>query len=161
MKIKVVRVFLKKKIFFIDTQDSTLNSPLLLSLLSSPPLHCSVSLLSLSTPPPPPPPPAVVVVHWTRQIKEVLSSQESMDSMDNSGPLEEIGFWKERCEDLSGLTSQLNEPSMQRVVQIIDKAKSSYVAPFNKLARVIQVRRQDTKTLVVFVVCSHTYNIRI
>ena len=80
-----------------------------------------------------------MVVHWTRQIKEVLSSQESMDTMDNSGPLEEIGFWKERCEDLSGLTTQLNEPAMQRVLQIIDKAKSSYVTPFNRLARVIKV----------------------
>ena len=65
-----------------------------------------------------------------------------MDTVDNSGPLEEIEFWKERCEDLSGLTSQLNEPAMQRVVQIIDKAKSSYVAPFNRLARVIQVKQR-------------------
>jgi len=91
----------------------------------------------------------VVVVHWTRQIKEVLSSQESMDTVDNSGPLEEISFWKERCEDLSGLTSQLNEPSMQRVVQIIDKAKSSYVAPFNRLAWVIQVGGWDQMHMCV------------
>ena len=44
----------------------------------------------------------VIVIHWTRQIKELLSSQESLESADTSGPLQEIEFWRARCEDLSG-----------------------------------------------------------
>ena len=83
---------------------------------------------------------AVVVVHWTRQIKEALASQEAMESVDNCGPLEEIEFWRERCEDLSGLTTQLNKPDMLHVVHIIERAKSSFVTPFRRLSHLIQAR---------------------
>lgn len=86
-----------------------------------------------------PSPTVVVVIHWTRQIKEVLTSQEAMESSDSSGPLEEIEFWRARCEDLSGLTTQLDQPGVIKVVKIIQKAKSSYLAPFQRLSRQIQV----------------------
>ena len=81
----------------------------------------------------------VVVIHWTRQIKEVLTSQEAMESSDSSGPLEEIEFWRARCEDLSGLTTQLDQPGVIKVVSIIQKAKSSYLTPFQRLSQQIQV----------------------
>ena len=80
-----------------------------------------------------------MVIHWTRQIKEVLTSQEAMESSDSSGPLEEIEFWRARCEDLSGLTTQLDQPGVTKVVNIIQKAKSSYLTPFQRLSRQIQV----------------------
>lgn len=80
------------------------------------------------------------MIHWTRQIKEVLANQEAMETADSSGPLEEIEFWRARCEDLSGLTTQLDKPGIVRVVKILDKAKSSYLAPFQKLSRMIQVK---------------------
>lgn len=79
-----------------------------------------------------------MVIHWTRQIKEVLASQEAMESADSSGPLEEIEFWKARCEDLSGLTTQLDKPGILKVVKIIERAKSSYLPPFRKLSRMIK-----------------------
>lgn len=85
------------------------------------------------------PPSLVVVIHWTRQIKEVLAAQDAMESADSSGPLEEIEFWRARCEDLSGLTTQLDQPGVIKVVKIIQKAKSSYLAPFQRLSRLIQV----------------------
>ena len=62
-----------------------------------------------------------------------------METADSSGPLEEIEFWRARCEDLSGLTTQLDKPGIVRVVKIIEKAKSSYLTPFKKLSRMIQV----------------------
>ncbi len=80
------------------------------------------------------------MIHWTRQIKEVLANQEALESADSSGPLEEIEFWRARCEDLSGLTTQLDRPGIVRVTQIVEKAKSSYLTPFKKLTRMIQVQ---------------------
>ncbi len=62
-----------------------------------------------------------------------------MESGDSSGPLEEIEFWRARCEDLSGLTTQLDKPGILKVVKIIERAKSSYLAPFKKLSRQILV----------------------
>lgn len=62
-----------------------------------------------------------------------------METADSSGPLEEIEFWRARCEDLSGLTTQLDQPGVTRVIKIIEMAKSSYLAPFKKLSNLIQV----------------------
>ena len=93
---------------------------------------------------------SVVIIHWTRQIKELLSSQESLDTSTSSGPLEEIEFWRARCEDYSSLTRQLDQPGVKKVTRIVQRAKSSYVEPFQKLSRQIQV---DCRCIY----CRHVY----
>lgn len=79
------------------------------------------------------------MIHWTRQIKEVLNSQDAYESTENSGPLEEIVFWHSRCEDLSGISSQLGKPGVKQIQAILEQTKSSYVGPFKKLSKLIQV----------------------
>ena len=79
------------------------------------------------------------MIHWTRQIKEVLSSQDTFEAAENSGPLEEIEFWRSRCADLSGISAQLDKPGVKRIQSILEHSKSSYVAPFLKLSKLIQV----------------------
>lgn len=74
------------------------------------------------------------MIHWARQIKEVLSTQDAFEMAENSGPLDEIEFWKNRCADLSGITTQLDKPGVKRITQILELAKSSYVTPFLKLS---------------------------
>ena len=34
------------------------------------------------------------MIHWTRQIKEVLSSQDALETSENAGPLEEVQFYR-------------------------------------------------------------------
>lgn len=82
----------------------------------------------------------VVFVHWIRQIKEMVISQQGIDTSENAGPLQEIEFWKERCDDLSGLTKQLEQPGIQRVIKILEAAKSSYLTLFYKLTKQMQAR---------------------
>ena len=84
------------------------------------------------------------MIHWTRQIKEVLSSQDALQTAENSGPLEEIEFWKNRCADLSGISQQLDKPGVKRITHCLELAKSSYVAPFLKLSGQIKVRSSMT-----------------
>ena len=43
------------------------------------------------------------MIFWTRQIKEVLNAQDALETSESSGPLEEIEFWNNRCQDLSGM----------------------------------------------------------
>jgi len=93
----------------------------------------------------------VVMIHWTRQIKEVLASQESLETANSSGPLEEIEFWRARCEDLSGLTQQLDKPGVVRVTTIVEKAKSSYLAPFRKLSQLIQESHANANNCLKFI----------
>ncbi|XP_067117224.1 dynein axonemal heavy chain 2-like [Osmerus mordax] len=80
----------------------------------------------------------MVMIHWTRQIKEVLNAQETVETGDSSGPLEEISFWKSRCADLSGISQQLQKPGVRHIQATLQLCKSSYVPPFCKLAQQIQ-----------------------
>ncbi|KAJ3172703.1 Dynein heavy chain 2, axonemal, partial [Geranomyces variabilis] len=79
-----------------------------------------------------------LVVHWTRQIKEVINNQHASETTENSGPIEEIQFWRSRCEDLSGISDQLNRKDVQQILKILDMAKSSYLEQFIRLVNLIQ-----------------------
>ncbi|KAI8904300.1 dynein heavy chain and region D6 of dynein motor-domain-containing protein [Gorgonomyces haynaldii] len=87
-----------------------------------------------------------LLVHWTRQIKDVVNAQHISESSDTSGPLEEIQFWRSRCDDLSGISDQLNRSDVKRIIQILENAKSSYLDQFTRLANLIQegtIQAQD------------------
>ncbi|XP_039605580.1 dynein heavy chain 2, axonemal [Polypterus senegalus] len=92
----------------------------------------------------------IVVIHWTRQIKEVLSAQEAVERGDNSGVLEEIDFWKNRCADLSGISEQLNKPGVQHIQAILELSKSSYLGPFRKLSKQIQDGSMQAQSNLLF-----------
>ena len=79
------------------------------------------------------------MIHWARQIKEVLTTQDAFEMAENSGPLDEIQFWKTRCSDLTGISTQLDKPGVKKITEILTCAKSSYVAPFLKLSGEIKV----------------------
>lgn len=78
-----------------------------------------------------------LLVHWTRQIKEVLNSQHNTESNESSGPLEEIEFWRRRCEDLSGISNQINREEVVKIVKVLELAKSSYLDQFTRLSNLI------------------------
>ncbi|KAI8923518.1 dynein heavy chain and region D6 of dynein motor-domain-containing protein [Entophlyctis helioformis] len=87
-----------------------------------------------------------LLIHWTRQIKEVVNNQHTSETTENSGPLEEIQFWSSRCDDLSGISDQLNRSDVQRIIRVLDMAKSSYLEQFLRLSNLIQegtVQAQD------------------
>ena len=67
------------------------------------------------------------VIHWTRQIKEVLSAQDALEMSENSGPLEEIAFWRSRCTDLSGISKQLDQDGVQNIKEILSLSKWVYI----------------------------------
>lgn len=90
------------------------------------------------------------MIHWTRQIKEVLSAQESVDTGENLGPLEEIEFWNNRCMDLSGISKQLVKQGVKHIESILLLAKSSYLAPFRKLAQQIQDGSRQAQSNLTF-----------
>ncbi|XP_036403568.1 dynein heavy chain 2, axonemal [Megalops cyprinoides] len=80
----------------------------------------------------------MVMIHWTRQIKEVLNAQETLDMGESSGPLEEMAFWKSRCLNLMGISHQLEKPCVGHVQAILQLCKSTYVPAFCKLTKCIQ-----------------------
>ncbi|XP_064408838.1 dynein axonemal heavy chain 2 [Latimeria chalumnae] len=90
------------------------------------------------------------MIHWTRQIKEVLSAQEAVETGETTGPLEEIEFWRYRCTDLSGISEQLCKPGVKHIQTILELFKSSYVGPFRKLSKQIQDGSQQAQSNLAF-----------
>lgn len=90
------------------------------------------------------------MIHWTRQIKEVLSAQESVETGENLGPLEEIEFWHNRCMDLSSISKQLVKKGVKHIESILFLAKSSYLTPFRKLAQQIQDGSRQAQSNLTF-----------
>jgi dynein heavy chain len=79
----------------------------------------------------------ILVVHWQRQIKDVINSQHTSSTAENSGPLEEVQFWQRRCDDLSSISKQLNRPEVLRILEFLKFAKSSYMDQFMHLSNQI------------------------
>ena len=92
----------------------------------------------------------MIMIHWTRQIKEVLSSQNAFEDAENLGPLEEIEFWRNRCDDLSGISKQLDKDGVKRITAILECAKSSYVQAFLRLASEIKANTQQAQSNLKF-----------
>jgi hypothetical protein len=38
---------------------------------------------------------------------------------ENSGPLDEIQFWKDRCSDLTGISKQLDKSGVKKITEIL------------------------------------------
>ncbi|KAI2662836.1 Dynein axonemal heavy chain 2 [Labeo rohita] len=92
----------------------------------------------------------MVMIHWTRQIKAVLSAQPISDIGDTSGLLEEISFWKSRCADLDSISKQLQKPGVCHIEAILQLYTSTYIPPFCKLAKQIQDSTLQAQSNVSF-----------
>ncbi|EGF78014.1 hypothetical protein BATDEDRAFT_91203 [Batrachochytrium dendrobatidis JAM81] len=87
-----------------------------------------------------------LLIHWTRQIKDVVNNQHTLETTENSGPLQEIQFWSSRCDDLSGISKQLDRPDVQQIIRALEMAKSSYLEQFLRLSNLIHegtIQAQD------------------
>ncbi|KAG5504460.1 hypothetical protein JKF63_04912 [Porcisia hertigi] len=76
------------------------------------------------------------VIHWTRQIKAVISERDTTNANneDDSGPLEEIQYWRARARDLGNIRAQLGREDVGAVVRVLKEAKSFYyLEPFLSL----------------------------
>ena len=96
------------------------------------------------------------LIHWTRQIKEVLTGSDASHSdtaNEDKGPLAEIEYWRSRSIDLTSISSQLQREDVRIISSVLDLAKSSYLKPFNDLAEEIQkgsLEAQENLTFLTF-----------
>ena len=75
-----------------------------------------------------------IVIYWTRQIKELVSNQDSSQtSHDNSSPLDEIKHWTDRTANLRGLTLRLVDPKLNLILEVLKRVSSSYLPGFETL----------------------------
>ncbi|KAK9909936.1 hypothetical protein WJX75_009720 [Coccomyxa subellipsoidea] len=74
-----------------------------------------------------------ILLHWTRQVKHVVSQQGEGESARGTGPLAEIQSWHRRGDDLAGICAQLDSPEIARVVEMLKLKGSCYLPAFQSL----------------------------
>ncbi|KAL0235194.1 hypothetical protein GEMRC1_001776 [Eukaryota sp. GEM-RC1] len=90
------------------------------------------------------------VIYWTRQIHDVVSSQEVFEAAESQGPLAELAFWKGRVADLEGIRKQIEEKGVQDILSVLDYTQSTYLVPFKSLARVIRLKYSEAENNLKF-----------
>jgi len=100
------------------------------------------------------------VIHWTRQIKEVVthldvaSSTTAASGQDgrapDDGPLGEIDFWAERARNLTSVRIQLEQPAVAGICAVLRESRSGYLEPFERLAEVVLNEAEAAEDSVKF-----------
>lgn len=92
-----------------------------------------------------------IVIYWTRQIKELVSNQDSSQtSHDNSSPLDEIKHWTDRTANLRGLTLRLVDPKLNLILEVLKRVSSSYLPGFETLKDQIQTSFDEASNNLKF-----------
>ncbi len=66
------------------------------------------------------------------------------------GPLTELNFWSERAANLNSIHEQLTGEKIQKVVTVLELAKSTYYPAFQRLFREVDAARQEANDNVKF-----------
>ncbi|XP_070335949.1 dynein axonemal heavy chain 17 isoform X2 [Odocoileus virginianus] len=68
------------------------------------------------------------IIDWSHQIRDVLSKDSAQALLDGLHPLPrvEFEFWDTRLMNLKYIHEQLNRPKVNKIVEILEKAKSCY-----------------------------------
>ncbi|XP_059763861.1 dynein axonemal heavy chain 17 isoform X1 [Balaenoptera ricei] len=69
-----------------------------------------------------------IVIDWSHQIRDVLSKDSAQALLDGLHPVPrvEFEFWDARLMNLKCIHEQLNRPKVNKIVEILEKAKSCY-----------------------------------
>ncbi|CAD7696266.1 unnamed protein product [Ostreobium quekettii] len=92
-------------------------------------------------------------VTWAQQIKNVLNADPEAALKEPGaypGPLVELDFWTERAENLNSLHRQLTSDKIQKVVNFLEKVKSTYHPAFKRLIDELELAQQEAGDNVKF-----------
>ncbi|XP_004592923.2 dynein axonemal heavy chain 17 [Ochotona princeps] len=69
-----------------------------------------------------------IIIDWSHQIRDVLSKDSAQALLDGLHPLPrvEFEFWEARLMNLKCIHEQLNRPKVNKMVEVLEKAKSCY-----------------------------------
>ncbi|PNW78281.1 hypothetical protein CHLRE_09g403800v5 [Chlamydomonas reinhardtii] len=93
------------------------------------------------------------IVTWTKQIKNVLKADPDAPLKEPGaypGPLTELNFWSERAANLNSIHEQLTSEKTQKVVKVLELAKSTYYPAFQRLFREVEAAQQEANDNVKF-----------
>jgi dynein heavy chain len=73
------------------------------------------------------------IINWNKQIREIINNTDSQHENENSGPLDEINYWRRRRENLKHIDEQLEKPELKEIVRFLERVDSTYAKGFTDL----------------------------
>ncbi|KAM6343872.1 dynein axonemal heavy chain 9 isoform 1-T1 [Alca torda] len=75
------------------------------------------------------------IIDWSYQIQGVLKKESSEPLLQgsNPNPKVELEFWKNRCDDLECVYSQLRTRKVRNMMEVLERVESSYVPAFKTM----------------------------
>lgn len=66
-----------------------------------------------------------------------------MKNGNHPDPLTEVGFWRDKSENLNSICDQLSSERIKKVLKFLEQNKSTYTGPFSKLQKEVQTARTE------------------
>ncbi|NXC42955.1 DYH9 protein, partial [Penelope pileata] len=75
------------------------------------------------------------IIDWSYQIQEALKKESSEPLLQgsNPNPQVELEFWKNRCDDLECIYSQLRTRKVRNMMKVLERLESSYLPAFKAM----------------------------
>ncbi|XP_074463654.1 dynein axonemal heavy chain 9 isoform X3 [Larus michahellis] len=75
------------------------------------------------------------IIDWSYQIQGALKKESSEPLLQgsNPNPRVELEFWKNRCDDLECIYSQLRTRKVRNMMEVLERVESSYVPAFKTM----------------------------
>ncbi|NXH98563.1 DYH9 protein, partial [Pachycephala philippinensis] len=75
------------------------------------------------------------IIDWSHQIQRVLKKESSEPLLQgrNPTPKVELEFWRNRCDDLEGIYSQLTSRRVRNMLEVLERVQSIYVPAFQNM----------------------------
>ncbi|XP_072536415.1 dynein axonemal heavy chain 5 isoform X2 [Salminus brasiliensis] len=93
----------------------------------------------------------LVLLHWVKQIEQALAESEQMrKESDDTGPSEELEYWKSRMSTFNSLLEEIKQPHVKKVIGVLQVAKSKMLSKWKELDRNITVVANEAKDNVKY-----------
>lgn len=91
-----------------------------------------------------------VVIHWTRQIKTLVTATSQQSLPPSALMADEYAFWKRRSDNLTRVGHQLDHSVVKTIHQVLRGTKSTYLAQFDSWAGSIKASITEAQTILKF-----------
>ncbi|KAJ7405899.1 dynein axonemal heavy chain 9 [Willisornis vidua] len=89
------------------------------------------------------------IINWSHQIQRALKKESSEPLLQGSNPdpRVELEFWKNRCDDLEGIYSQLRSRKVRNMMKVLERVRSVYVAAFKTMLRDVEAALTEAQDI--------------
>lgn len=95
----------------------------------------------------------MIMIEWANQIRDFISSQETITNREDQDILNEIDFWELRSMNLTGISQQLQNRKLNQIVNILTKSssQSDNLNNFNSYRRQILKEKKTAEDILKFI----------